>query len=324
MNPTIAELIAAAGRLGLRHAFPADVESDEFLVLTDGERRVLINKTKTPFLSAVHAKLVTDKFLSGRLMRRAGLPVAPKRLSVVCGEEDARFMEEQGEIVVKPNRADRGIGVTACVSTPEALVEAYAKARPHGPVLLERQIHAKEYRILVIDGAAVAVLERQPVAVVGDGRSSVRSLIGVLNADPRRGPSAENKPMRPIRVDAALVAALARDGHRLEDVPPPGREVRLSCANHLDSGGLACDRTDEAHPTNLRLAVEAASLFSVDVAGVDFLCPDISAPLGPSDEAAILEVNPCPDLRWHIYPAAGRSRPVADRFVEYVWTRARG
>lgn len=317
MNPTLAEIAAAAHRRGFDSSFPDGIPNDDFLTLSDGQRSVTIHKTKTPFLSAVNAKLATDKFISGKRMEQAGLPVAPKRLSLELSDEDERFLEEHREIIVKPNRMDRGVAVTARVRTREALHESHAKARVHGPVLLERFLSAKEYRILVIKGQAVAVLERKPVTVVGDGVSTLRALVAVLNEDPRRGSSSENKPLRPISLDAGQATDLTP-----EIVPAAGISVKLSFANHLDSGGIACDRTDEAHPSNLELAERAAGLFSIDVAGIDLICPDIAQPIRDGDEAAILEVNPGPDLRWHLHPAEGRSRPVADLFVDSLFPRS--
>lgn len=320
MNPTLAELIAAAARRGFGHSFPGGVPNDEFLTLSDGRRAITVNKTKTPFLSTVHAKLVTDKDLSGRLMEQAGLPVAPKRLSEGLSDEDFAFLDRHRELIVKPNRMDRGVGVTERVRTREALSAGFAKARVHGPVILEKFLNAREYRILVIGGRAVAALERKPVVAIGDGVSTLRGLIVRMNEDPRRGPSKLNKPMRPIKIACDAIDRLRENGVDLDAVPARGEKVQLSHANHLDSGGIACDRTDDAHPSNLELAVEAARLFSIDVAGIDLMCPDIAKPIAPGDDAAILEVNPCPDIRWHIYPAEGRSRPVADAFVDYLFS----
>jgi cyanophycin synthetase len=322
VNPTIAELIAAAERRGLSHRFPGNCANSEFLELSDGARSLFVNKTKTPFLSAVHSKIVTDKLLSSRMLEAAGLPVAPKQLSAGVSAADEKFLETHREIVIKPNRADRGVGVTERVRSLDALHSAFAKACAYGPVLLEKYVYGKEYRILVIDGRAVATLERKPLVIIGDGVSSVKSLLERLNSDPRRGPASRNHALRPIKFDQNMNDRLRRLRLRLEDTPAAGEKLQLSFANHLDSGGVACDRTDEAHPDNLRLAIAAARLFCVDVAGIDMICPDIASPLKSGDQAAILEVNPGPDIRWHIYPAEGSSRPVADEFVEYLFQRS--
>lgn len=162
MNRTLNELIQAATRRNIRHSFPAGIPSDEFLELSKGERRIILHKTRTPFLSSVSAKLATDKYLSGQYLQQAGFPVAEKRLSSELSSEDFSFLEKYPEIVVKPNRADRGLGVTLKVASKDGLIQAFTKAKEYGSVLLERYVRGNEYRILVIDGVAAAVLEWQP------------------------------------------------------------------------------------------------------------------------------------------------------------------
>ena len=54
-------------------------------------------------------------------------------------------------------------------------------------IVVERYLTGKDYRILVVDKRVVAVAERVPAHVVGDGVSTVGELIDVANADPRRG-----------------------------------------------------------------------------------------------------------------------------------------
>lgn len=162
MNRTLNELIQAATRRKIRHSFPGGIPSDEFLELSKGERRITLHKTRTPFLSSVSAKLVTDKYLSGQCLQQAGFPVAEKSLSSELCSESFSFLEKHQEIVVKPNKADRGLGVTLKVASTDGLIQAFAKAKEYGSVLLERYIPGNEYRILVINGVAVAVLEWQP------------------------------------------------------------------------------------------------------------------------------------------------------------------
>ena len=45
----------------------------------------------------------------------------------------------------------------------------------------------------------------------------------------------------------------------------------------MSTGGISIDRTDEIHPDNALIAGQAAQVIGLDVAGIDFLTPDISA-----------------------------------------------
>ncbi|MBL7545426.1 MAG: hypothetical protein JNL11_16520 [Bdellovibrionaceae bacterium] len=320
MNPTLAEIAQAAQRLGYSSSHPAALPSHEFLLLHGKNKSLLINKTRSPFLSSVHAKLVTDKHLSGEMLKAAGFPMAPKILSHHFSNTDIVFLETHKEIVVKPNRMDRGLGVTDGVQTVVDLKQSYTSAAAYGSVVLEKHIRGKEYRILVINGQAVAALERKPLALTGDGHSTIQELINQMNQDPRRGSANDRKPLRPIRTDVDMKKKLEKIGFNLRSILPANQIVQISFSNHLDSGGIASDCTDTAHPDNLKIAEEAARLFSIDVAGIDLICPNITDSIKTSvGHAAILEVNPGPDIIWHLYPAEGKSRPVAEQFINYIF-----
>lgn len=320
LNPTLEEIANAAERLGYAWSYPASVPSAEFLYLhgPDGVRH-LVNKTKSPFLLSVQAKLVTDKFLSGQMMAEHGLPAAPKRISKEFSTADIAFLHEHTEIVVKPNRMDRGVGITDRVRDAQSLKIAFENAAQFGgSVILEKQVTGREYRVLVINGKAVAALERKPLMVIGDGRSTIRELLTVLNQDARRGYAKDRKPLRPISLDGSMELKLSSIGLSLDYILELGQPKQISFSNHLDSGGVAADCTDEASALNLKICEDAAKLFSIDVAGIDLICDDITKPIQSTDAAAILEVNPGPDILWHMYPAQGKPQPAADMFVHYI------
>ena len=71
-----------------------------------------------------------------------------------------------------------------------------------GIVVVESFITGKDYRILVVNNQVVAVAERVPAHVVGDGKHTVQELIDITNCDPRRGVGHE-KILTRISVDAS-------------------------------------------------------------------------------------------------------------------------
>ena len=90
-----------------------------------------------------------------------------------------------------------------------------------GVVIVESHVVGKDYRCLIIDGRMVAIAERVPAHVVGDGQSSVEQLVELTNADPRRGVGHE-KVLTRIKIDAGAKEVLAGQGHTLESVPDNG------------------------------------------------------------------------------------------------------
>ena len=123
----------------------------------------------------------------------------------------------------------------------------------------------------------VALAERVPAHVVGDGIHTVRELVDETNADPRRGVGHE-KVLTRIKVDDAAVALVREQGFAMDDVPPAGTMVKLTLTGNMSTGGISIDRTFEAHPDNVEIAEEAARVVGLDVAGIDFISPDIAEP----------------------------------------------
>ncbi len=83
----------------------------------------------------------------------------------------------------------------------------------------------------------------------------------------------------------------------------------------MSTGGTSIDRTMEAHPDNVEIAETAARVVGLDVAGIDFICPDIAIPVRETG-GAIVEVNAAPGFRMHTHPTEGEpqyvARPVID------------
>src|SRR6266542_3438509 len=148
----------------------------------------------------------------------------------------------------------------------------------------------------------VAVAERVPAHVTGDGRHTVAELVEMTNADPRRGIGHE-KVLTRIKVDQAAMDLLAKQGHALDDVP---------------TGGISIDRTWEIHEDNEEIAEEAARVVGLDVAGIDFLTPDISHPVRETG-GAIVEVNAAPGFRMHTHPTEGEAQYVAKPVIDLMF-----
>src|SRR3546814_3684243 len=86
---------------------------------------------------------------------------------------------------------------------------------------------------------------------------------------------------------------------------------------NLSGGGTAIDRTDEIHPENALVAEQAAMTIGLDVAGIDFLSPDISRSVRETG-GGIIEVNAAPGFRMHLEPAAGQARNVTKPVIDKI------
>jgi cyanophycin synthetase len=92
----------------------------------------------------------------------------------------------------------------------------------------------------------------------------------------------------------------------------------LRSTGNLSTGGTAVDRTDVVHPDNAAIAVRAAKVVGLDVAGIDMICGDIARPL-KAQGGAIVEVNAAPGFRMHVAPTEGKARNVAAPVIDMLF-----
>src|SRR4029079_17983776 len=236
--------------------------------------------------------------------------------------------------VVKPLDGNHRRGVHLDLRSEEAVRAAFHGARREsrsGDLVVESYVAGNDYGCLVIGGKVAAIAQRVPASVIGDGEHTIRDLVETANADPRRGIGHE-KVLTRIKVDEAAEALVRDQGYGLDDVPPEGAFVKLALTGNMSTGGTSIDRTIEAHPDNVEIAETAAQIVGLDIAGIDFICPDIAthvretggAHVDDQDTAtpvrdtggAIVEDNAAPGFRIHTHPTEGEpqyvARPVID------------
>ena len=209
-----------------------------FVQLGQGVHQQRIRATMTSRTSSLAVDVASDKELTGQLLAAAGLPV-PGTEAVRHVDDAVALAERLGyPVVVKPLDGNHGRGVGLDLRDEAAVRAAYAIAdreSRHGDVVVERYLTGNDYRVLVIGGRMIALAERVPAHVVGDGVHTVAQLVEETNADPRRGVGHE-KVLTRITVDDAAVALLRKQGFGLDDVPPAGTVVKLTLTGNMSHG----------------------------------------------------------------------------------------
>lgn len=277
------ESVAPGGtntRLLLQAAFARDVPvlrvHGQVFQFGWGRQRRWLESSFTDADSVISAQLARDKRAAHALLRRAGLPV-PRQAAVRTEEQACQAAAAMGyPVVIKPADLDGGKGVEAGLPDEASLKRAFVRARAHSAnLVVESHMEGQDFRLGVLAGRMCWATYREPAGVWGDGVLSVAGLIDVANRDPRRGTRRWSQ-MAPIRVQAEGMELLAEQGLALSDVPASGVFVRLRRAANTSSGGRPVDVTDTVHPDNAALAVRVAGLFGLNLAGVDFISPDIT------------------------------------------------
>ncbi|MGB3513314.1 MAG: cyanophycin synthetase [Microcoleaceae cyanobacterium] len=266
-------------------------------------------------------ELACDKEGTKRILKDAGIPV-PRGTVIRYFDELQDSIEDVGgyPIVIKPLDGNHGRGITIDVRNWEEAQQAYdlaSTASKTKTVIVERYYTGKDHRVLVVNGKVVAVAERVPAHVVGDGKSTVAELIEQTNKDPQRGDGHDNVLTR-ITVDKLALDILERQGYTIDSIPRRGEICFLRATANLSTGGIAVDRTDEIHPENIWLLSRAAKIIGLDIAGIDVVTEDISKPLREV-EGVIVEVNAAPGFRMHVAPSRGLPRNVAGAVMDMLF-----
>lgn len=278
-----------------------------------------IQATLTSGTGVLGVELASDKEGTKSILNDIGVPVPRGTVIYYLDELEEAIAGVGGfPIVIKPLDGNHGRGITINISDPKLAEEAYdaAKAVSKG-VIVERFYVGRDHRVLVIDGKVVAVAERVPAHVIGDGQSTIAELIEATNSDPRRGEGHANILTR-IELDRTSWDLLERQGYTLDTVLQPQEVCYLRATANLSTGGVAIDRTDEIHPENIWIAQRVAKVIGLDIAGIDIVTSDISRPLHEVD-GVIVEVNAAPGFRMHFCPSEGIPRNVAEPVLDMLF-----
>lgn len=296
------------------------LNSGSLVQLGQGVHQQRIRATMTSKTGALAVDIAGDKDMTTRLLGSAGLPV-PKQETVRSADGAAAAARRIGfPVVVKPLDGNHGRGVVLDLQSEDDVRAAFVVAEEQsrrGYVIVESFVTGRDYRCLIVGGRMQAIAERVPAHVVGDGTHTVRELVDLTNADPRRGVGHE-KVLTKIKVDAAAEELVADQGLTMDAVPAEGTMVKLALTGNMSTGGISIDRTFDAHPDNVEIAEEAARLIGLDVAGIDFICPDIAAPVRETG-GAICEVNAAPGFRMHTHPTVGEPQFIAKPVVDLLF-----
>ncbi|MBW8874815.1 MAG: cyanophycin synthetase [Acidobacteria bacterium] len=312
LGPSTAALVKAAEERGI----PWIRLNDASLVqLGHGKYQRRIQATVTSETRHIAVEIASDKRLTQRILEQLGLPV-PRQSVVVDAEEAVEEADWLGyPVVVKPLDGSHGHAVATGLKTADEVRAAFGKALEEScGVIVETFQTGNDYRILVVGGKVVAAAQRVPGHVVGDGLHTVLELVEIVNRDPRRGVGHE-KVLTRLELDDQALRLLAAAGLTLDSVPAEGREVYLRSTANLSTGGTAIDKTDVLHEDNRIMAERAVSALGLDVAGIDFISPDVSRSFRDVG-GVIVEVNAAPGLRMHLAPTEGKPRDVAGPMID--------
>jgi cyanophycin synthetase len=263
-----------------------------------GARAQWSRETLTSRQSALGRELARSKATTFELLSQYGLPVG-KYAPVTSRNSGIAAAETVGyPLVLKRVVGTKGNNVYVNLRDRAELDDALAKAAViKEEFVLQSYFPGDDYRLLVVKDRLVVATRRIPAEVTGDGTHNIVQLVAAANRDPRRGKGFE-KIMAFIELDDETARVLAAQELTQNDVPAAGRRVRLRATANIATGGLAVDVTNQVHADNAAVAIRAAKVLDVEVAGVDLITPDITRSWREVG-GGICEVNIFPGLRVH-------------------------
>ncbi|MGE8318130.1 MAG: cyanophycin synthetase [Comamonas sp.] len=313
LGPSTGSIVDAAGERRIPHI---RLNDGNLVQLGYGAAQRRIWTAESDQTSAIAEGIAQDKDFTKRLLTSCGVPV-PEGQIVASPEEAWEVAQDIGfPVTVKPSDGNHARGVTLELHREEDIKAAFALAEPEGSdVIVEKFIDGVEHRLLVVGGKVVAATKGETVSVHGNGQSTLRELVAVLNQDPRRGPEQEY-PLDWINVESGAVKLeLNRQNVTPDTVIAQGKDILLQ-----RNGNMAIDCTDDVHPDVAYYAALAAKIVGLDIAGMDMILKDVSQPM--KGQGAILEVNAGPGLLMHLKPTSGAPRPVGMAIVDHLFPRA--
>ena len=273
---------------------------DGIFKITNGGHSVLVFEQYTPFTEFVGYQLVVNKAIIYKLLTEINVPMPRythlKKLDVSAAKS---FMTGVDcPVVVKPAYGTgAGAGITTNVTGARRLYQALAWSRAFCPeTVIEEQIKGDNYRLLFLDGELLDCIVRRPPTIVGDGISSIRSLIRQENK--KRIEPGSLLAQSLIYIDLDTKYTLAAQGMNLSTRPAKGQVIKVKDV-------INCNRAEENESPPQRPAESLISLgqkisetIGVRLIGIDIITNDLTVDLQESG-GRVIEVNTPPGHFYH-------------------------
>ena len=193
-------------------------------------------------------------------------------------------------VILKPNNLSEGILVTKVHTRKEYYAAATKILERTHVMLVQKFYEGFDYRIVVLDREVISAYQRIPLFIVGDGKSTIKTL---LIRKQKRFKEIGRDTEIPVD-DFRIAQKLQRQKLRLSSVPAKGEKIFLLDNANLSTGGDAIDVTEHIHKDFQRLAVGITRDMGLRMCGVDIITShDIRTKLSGY---VIIEINSAPGL----------------------------
>jgi D-alanine-D-alanine ligase-like ATP-grasp enzyme len=273
------------------------------------------------------ADIARDKDYAKFFMKKRGYPVAlgqtffeNKWAKILKSNRNItsalNYAEKLGfPVIVKPNSKSQGFGVSLVGNKKElkkALLEIFKVDKV---AIVEKYLPGHDYRVVVLDKEIISAYERIPLSVVGDGKSSIISLLKkkqkqfiLLKRDTRINFE-----------DPRIKLKLKKAGYTLKSILPKDLKIFLLDNANLSTGGDSIDVTKDIHAGFRKVVIELTKNMGLRIAGVDIMVTkgDITQKPNKSNYY-IIEINAAPGLDHYVTTGKKQKKIVEDMYLKIL------
>lgn len=294
---------------------------ENFLRLKKGNHTEFVKEASKTRLDSLMTYLVMENKIASKLvLKEHGIrvPVGRDYAKIEDAIADYTFYQNRKK-VIKPVTTNFGIGIG--ISNPSDPLEKFSHFVKESfsfssSIIIEEFIEGPEYRFLVLGDEVVAVCNRVPANVIGNGVHSIKELVLEKNKDPRRG-EGHITSLEKIQMSDVERMVLSDQGLDFDSIPKKGEQVFLRKNSNISTGGDSIDVTDMVHPDFKTIAIQAAKAAGAVICGIDIISSAITEKPNP-EFYAILEINFNPVLYIHEFPYSGKPRAVGDTILNLL------
>lgn len=273
----------------------------------------------TPFNVGSCDNIALNKYSVNHLLGKEGLPV-PQATAVSIQDRKQNIWSLPHvtyPIVAKPTAGTScGLDVFCNIKNEQILIEYLNKtAEKYQFISLESfEGGLTSYRVLVFFNKVIAVTQRNPACVIGNGKNTIAELIDIEN---EKRTKITTVTLDKIKVDQEYETKLQEMNLTLDYIPKNNKKIVLCYTCNSTRGGTMISLGKDICPENARLACKAAKVLSLNLVGFDIICEDIMRPIQKS-RGFIIEANSNPDITIHESALSGIDIQVTKIFLKQL------
>jgi len=217
-------------------------------------------------------------------------------------------------LVVKPTIGTQGYGIKTNINNVEELknqvlflLDKQNNKNKRNNILIEEQISGNDYRITVVKGDILGILQRQTPYVIGDGKQTLQALIN------------EHKysKLKTHNIDQTL---FQNQQVNFETIIPENQKIIISNVKNFHNGApLINIPISNIHPDNIHMFKRVNQVLNKNISGIDYISENLAIPY--YQQGAVIEVNSSPDSIMHTYTFNKKQkRNYLNTFIDKIFT----